>query len=127
MYILAAILFSLPVFLLTLGWRRALEDGQESASSYWRTRCIKAALIVASLATIIGMVFIFNWLWHGGDPHGMGPEPGLWKPLRRLFYCTLVGALALAALGKGKGRFLVLGSVVADMFAVVMVVLMDMD
>ena len=57
----------------------------------------------------------------------MDPSPGLWKSLGPIIKWTLVASVAFVALGKGKGRFLVLKWAVADVFAVAMVYMLQMD
>ena len=127
MYVVSGILFLLPSWLLAFAWARAFDSPQESAHSNWRTDCVKVALVVASLATLASMAFIFSWLHDGGDPHGWGPSPGLWQTLRPVFELALEGTVALAIFGKGKGRLLLLGWALADAFVVIVVFVLAMD
>jgi hypothetical protein len=127
MYICSSILFLLPCSLLLVAWSRVFKSGPDSARPNWRTYCLKAAVLVASLVTLASMAFIASWLSNGGSPHGLDPAPGLWKPLGPLFGRSVVLSVVLAALGKGKGRLLLVGSALANIFAVLMVLVLEMD
>jgi hypothetical protein len=74
-----------------------------------------------------GLAFILAWLHSGGNPHGMGTAPGVWQILVRVFWWTLAASVALAVLGKGKGRFLVLAAAASAVFADFAVIILDMD
>ena len=119
--------FLIPCSLFWVAWRGSIRGSQESEHPSWRTYCVNAALLVAVTATLTSMAFIFSWLLSGGSPHGMDPSPGLWKSLGPIIKWTLVASVAFVALGKGKGRFLVLKWAVADVFAVAMVYMLQMD
>jgi len=127
MYIVSVVLFMIPCSLLWIAWRRSIKGRQESEQADWRTHCITAALLVAATATPTSMAFVFSWLLSGGSPHGMDTPPGLWKPLAAVVKWTLLASLLFAVLGKGRGRFLVLGWAAADVFAVAMVYMLQMD
>ena len=88
---------------------------------------MSAALIVATLATIAAMAFLFSWLHSGGDPHGMGAPPGPWKILGRVTEWLLLGTILLGALGEDRGRLFILGSVPAVAFVVLTVIRLDFD
>jgi hypothetical protein len=57
----------------------------------------------------------------------MDPAPGLWQSLGPNIKWPLGFSVVFAVLGKGKGRFLVLASAVADAFTVAMVFMLQMD
>jgi hypothetical protein len=127
MYIVASVLFLIPSSLLWVAWRRSSKGSQKSHHRSWRMYCINAALLVAGTATLTSIVFAFSWLLNGGSPHGMDASPGLWKSLVPIIKWTLITSVAFAAVGKGKGRFLVLAWAVADVFAIAMVNILQMD
>jgi hypothetical protein len=127
MYITAGVLFLIPCSLLCVAWSRSVRASRESERAEWRRYCVNAALLAASTTTLTSVAFIFSWLLSGGSPHGMDPSPGLWKFLGPTIKWTLLASLALAVVGKGKGRFLILASVLADILAVVMVFRLDFD
>jgi hypothetical protein len=127
MYIVSSFLFLVPGSLLGVAWRRSIKGRQGPQHPTWRTYSINAALLLAGAATLISMAFVFSWLRSGGSPHGMDPSPGLWKSLGPTIKWTLVATVVFAALGKGRGRFLVLAWAVADVFTVAMVYMLQMD
>jgi hypothetical protein len=127
MYIVAVFLFLIPCSLILTGWSRAAKGWQESSEPKWRVNCVTASLLIASCAIPTGLAFILAWLHSGGNPHGMGTAPGVWQILVRVFWWTLAASVALAILGKGKGRFLVLGAAVSAVFADFAVIMLDMD
>jgi hypothetical protein len=127
MYFVAVLLFSIPLALIFVGWRRVLRASHESSQSNWRTKCRTGSLVVASFAVPTGLAFILAWLHSGGNPHGMGTPPGVWQIFVRVFWGTLVVSVILATLGKGEGRFPVLGAAVAAILADYAVIMLDMD
>ena len=127
MYIVAVGLFLVPCCLVLTGWIRAVKGWQKLSAPEWRCNCVTASLLLASCAIPAGLAFIFAWLQSGGDPHGMGTPPGVWQPLARMFRWTLAASVALAIVGKGKGRFLALTSAVSAAFAPFAVMMLDMD
>jgi len=127
MYIVSGILFLIPCSLLWVAWRRSVKGRQEVEQPDWRTYCVNAALLVASIGTLTSVVWVFSWLASGGSPHGLEPSPGLWRYLGPINKWTLLASVAFASLGKGKGRFVVLGWAVADVLTVMMVSILDMD
>lgn len=57
----------------------------------------------------------------------VGPSSGLWQMFRPIFELAQVGTAVLAALGKGKGRLLLLGCALADAIVVLRVILLNLD
>lgn len=57
----------------------------------------------------------------------MGTPPGTWQILVRVYNWTLLTSVILAIVGKGKGRFFVLGAAVAAVLADFTVIRLDMD
>ena len=127
MYFVSTFLFLIPLTLILVGWNRALRSSDDSPGPDWRTRCRTTSLFVASLAVPVGLAFIFAWLHQGGNPHGMGTPPGAWQILVRVYNWTLLASVILAIVGKGKGRFFVLGAAVAAVLADFAVITLDMD
>jgi hypothetical protein len=127
MYIMAVVLFLVPCCLLLTGWSHAIKGWQKLSEPQWRINCMTASLLIASCAILTGIAFIFAWLHSGGNPHGMGTPPGVWQTLGRVFRWMLVVSVALAILGKGKGRFLVLGAAVSAVLVPFAVMMLDID
>jgi hypothetical protein len=127
LYPVTVVLFLFPCLLLFAGWKQAAKGWHEPRQLNYRSKCTNASLVVASLATLVGMACMLAWLRSGGNPHGMGAQPGIWQPLGRVFKWSLALAIILAVVGKGKARSLVLGAAVADVLAGMMVILLDMD
>jgi hypothetical protein len=93
----------------------------------WRIHCVESAFLAGIFGALIGMTANILWLYDGGDPHGMGSAPGFWQQLRVASLCTYPLTLVLAILGKGKGRFFVLGAVAATILADFLVPILQMD
>jgi hypothetical protein len=127
MYIVVAVLFILPSTLLGAAWTTVLRIGGESSRPKWRTYSLYAALTVGTCSTLAAVSFFVSWFHNGGSPHGMTPPLGLWRPFGRVFMCTLVSTLPLAAFGKGKPRFLVVGWAAAIVVATAMVFMLETD
>jgi len=87
---------------------------------------INASLLVAGTATLTSIGFAFSWLLNGGALAEWTHLPGLWKSLVPIIKWTLIASVAFGA-GKGKGRVLVLAWAVADVFAIAMVNILQMD
>lgn len=85
------------------------------------------ALLVASIAIAMGLATILAWLHVGGNPHGMGTPPGVWLIFGRVFWWTLLASVVLAIVGKGNGRFFVLGAALAVVLADLAVIMLNMD
>ena len=83
--------------------------------------------MVATFAVPTGLAFILAWLHSSGNPHGMGTPPGAWQILIRVFWWTLLASVVLTILGKGKGRFLVLGAAATAVLANYAVIMLNMD
>src|SRR5437764_5913530 len=81
LYIVSAILFSLPCGLLISAWLAINRSKGAAPLSTWRRCFVYAALLVGSVSTALNMVWNASWLKHGGSPHGMGAGPGLWQAL----------------------------------------------
>jgi hypothetical protein len=126
MYIVAVFLFLTPIVLIVVGWNRALRHSDPSQSN-WRTTCRTTSLLVASIAVAIGLAAMIAWLHVGGNPHGMGTPPGVWRILDRVFWWTLLSSIVLAIVGKGRGRFFVFGAAVAAVLAGFAVIVLNMD
>ena len=127
MYFVAIFLFLIPIYLIFIGWGRALRASHESPPPKWRSTCRTGSLVIASFAVPTGLAFMLAWLHSGGSPHGMRTPPGIWQILVRVFWWTLAASVVLAILGKGKGRFLVLAAAVTAILADFSVIMLDMD
>jgi hypothetical protein len=89
--------------------------------------CTTAALVIASCATLMELVFFFSWFHNGGSPHGMMPSPGLWKVAGRIAAGMLAASVALGVFGKGKPRLFNLAWAVALAFVVYAIFMLEMD
>src|SRR5215469_17275600 len=86
--------FSLPVTLLTVGWK-AVAQRKNQGPADWRSPFIWLALFFATVATFTAMAFWFSWNGSGGSPHGMMPGPGLWVRLRAVWELSVVATVAM--------------------------------
>lgn len=109
MMIPTLVLFLLPCSLLWTAWKHSKAITSDRDSRNWRIVCGKAALIMASVSTLLELLFFFSWFYNGGSPHGMMPSPGIWKFVGRISALILVVAVVLSAFGKGRWRLLILG------------------
>jgi hypothetical protein len=126
-YIVTIMLFLLPCSLLWVGWRALATTATEGTTPGWRMYCTVAALIIASCATLLELVFFFAWFQNGGSPHGMMPSPGLRKVVGRIPAWALFASVALGGFGKGKPRLLNLAWAVALVFVRYAIFMLEMD
>jgi hypothetical protein len=108
LYIASAILFLIPWSLLVGSWLASHREGGAPLPS-WRRFAVYAGLLVASISTVLNMVWNGSWLHHGGSPHGMGAGPGLWRNLGPFLVWSFATATVLSLFGKGKARALMVG------------------
>jgi hypothetical protein len=59
-YIVTVMLFLLPCSLLWVGWRTLATTATEGTTPGWRMYCTMAALIIASCAALLELVFFFS-------------------------------------------------------------------
>jgi hypothetical protein len=126
-FIVTIMLFLLPCSLLWVGWRALATTATEGTTPSWRMYCTVAALIIASCATRLELVFFFSWFHNGGSPHGMMPSPGLWKVVVRIPARALFASVALGVFGKGQPRLLNLAWAVALAFVAYAIFMLEMD
>lgn len=127
MYIVSAVLLFPASALLCLAWLHKIKSGNVPNESRWRAYSMVASLIAASCATLIEIGFVVSWFHNGGSPHGMDPSPGLWKTLGPAFRRTMIAAVLLAVLGKGKPRIYVLGWTAAILVGITLIFMLEMD
>jgi hypothetical protein len=127
MYVVTVILFLIPCLLIVVGWISRIRRRNLVEVPQWRIHCVESAFLAGIFGALIGMTANILWLYDGGDPHGMGSAPGFWQQLRVASLCTYPLTLVLAILGKGKGRFFVLGAVAATILADFLVPILQMD
>ena len=127
LYIAAAIFYLIPVSLLAGALVRSTGNEQESVQTAWRKYCLQAALLVATAATLMSVLFVVSWFHNGGDPHGMGPSPGLWSILGPTSAYMGTASVTLALFGKGKGRFMVIGWAVTLFLVINLIFMLDMQ
>jgi hypothetical protein len=108
MYVASGILFLLPCFLLYFSWRCLFLADRRPTLSTWRKYSVKVALLLATVSTLLNVVWNASWLHSGGSPHGMGAGPGVWQPLGPPLVGTFGIATVLSFFGKGKGRILLM-------------------
>jgi hypothetical protein len=127
MLLVASVLFLVPLSLLLMAWRHTIKSRPEAATAGWRKYCGIAALLDATTAILVSMLFTFSWLNNGGSPHGLDPAPGLWQTLRPLIKWALASSFVLAILGKGKVRLLLLGIAPSVVFVSSVIFMLQMD
>jgi hypothetical protein len=127
MYIATVILFLIPLSLVGTAWRGSVASGKDVEQQDWRSHCLKAALIIATFATVMAMAFSLSFTRSGGSPHGLMPPPGLWLTLRPVAMWSVVVTIAVGAFGKGKGRLLVIGSAISIYCVLALLLLLQMD
>jgi hypothetical protein len=107
MFIATMIFFILPSYLLFAAWKQSVINSQEVPFPAWRFFIGRTDLFIAVLSTLLELAFFASYFYNGGDPHGMGPSPGLWKVLGPAAGWTLVVSVCLSFFGRGKSRFLI--------------------
>jgi hypothetical protein len=68
-----------------------------------------AAPVAAACATTLSLIFVFSYLRNGGGIHGSRTSPGLWTTLGPVSAGALVSSLLLAAIGRCRGKLLMVG------------------
>ena len=127
MFIVASVLFLLPVSLLAAAWRRYFRAADTTRIPEWRSYFGVVALVLASLATVLELIFFFSWFHNGGSPHGMMPSAGIWKFIGRIAFWTFLTSILLTFLGKGSWRILVSAWVVSLCLVVPLIFALEMD
>jgi len=126
-FIVATVLFLVPVGLLAAAWRQYFRGAVTTQIPRWRSFSGIVALLLASLATVLELVFFFSWFHNGGSPHGMMPSFGIWKFIGRIAYWTFLTSILLTFFGKGKWRVLVSAWVVSVCLVVPLIFTLEMD
>jgi len=127
MYAATVILFLIPLSILSVAWRGSVVSAEDVEQQDWRSHCLKAALVIATFATVIAMAFSLSFTHSGGSPHGLMPPPGLWLILRPIAMWSVVATVAIGAFGKGKSRVLVIGSAISIFGVLALLLLLQMD
>jgi hypothetical protein len=126
-YVATGILFLIPASLLISATINSLRGEKSLALPKWRKYIVAAAVLTATISTIIHLVWNFSWLRSGGSPHGMGAGPGLWQSLGHLLVGTWISALALALFGSWKLRALFFGWWLSMYFVFQMIYVLQFD
>jgi hypothetical protein len=127
MSIVAFVLFLIPSALLAAAWRRFIDAAGDAQTLRWRSYSGAGALSLASLATLLELIFFFSWFHNGGSPHGMSPSPGIWKFVGRIAFWMFVASVTLAFFGKGRWRILISAWVVSLCLVVPLIFALEMD
>jgi len=127
MYVATVILFAIPWSIVAVAWGRAVKTNSAPMRRDLRSNFVWLGLIAATFATLTAMCFEFSWTYNGGSPHGMGPGPGSWLPLRRIAMWAVAGTIVLGAFGKGKVRLLIIGSAISIVVVDTMLAMLEME
>ena len=127
MSIVALVLFLIPSALLAAAWRRFIHAVGDAQTPRWGSYSGAGALSLASLATLLELIFFFSWFYNGGSPHGMSPSPGIWKVVGRIAFWTFVASITLAFFGKGRWRILISAWVVSLCLVVPLIFALEVD
>lgn len=127
MYVAMVILFIIPATTLSLAWARPEKSDERANPPEWRLECARFARIVAIIALMASIGFEISWTYNGGSPHGMTPPRGVWKIFGPVAIGSVIGAIALGALGKGRGRLLVVVSAISIFFADLLLSMLEMQ
>jgi hypothetical protein len=127
MLIVTIILFLAPGTLLAAAWRRYFRGAEETQISQWRLYSGAVALSLASLATVLELVFFLSWFHNGGSPHGMLPSPGIWKFVGRVALWVIATSIVLALFGKGRWRTLFSVWMASICIVVPLIFMLEMD
>jgi hypothetical protein len=127
MYIASVALFLIPLSIISIAWRRELAVGTKLDDQDWRSYCLRAALLFVTITAVSAMCSFLSQTFNGGSPHGAMPSPGLWMRLRYITGFSIVSAVILGLLAKGKGRLLVLGAAISIVFVLYVLTHFEMD
>jgi hypothetical protein len=126
-FIVTVVLFLVPGTLLAAAWRRYFREAAVTQIPRWRSYSGAAALSLASLATVLDLVFFFSWFHNGGSPHGMSPSPGIWKFAGRIAFWKFVSSVVLTLFGRGKWRILLSVWMASICIVVPLIFMLEMD
>lgn len=126
MFVISVVLFLLPCSLLWKAWR-GFTRTDSAQTSDWRVFFGKASLIAAVCSTALELVFFYSWFHNGGSPHGMMPDPGIWKFAGRISFGVLIGSVVLSAGAKGKWKFFIPAWAISYLFVAYVVFMLERD
>lgn len=127
MSIVAFVLFLIPSALLTGAWRRFTREVGDTRTPLRSWYFGAAALSLASLATLLELIFFFSWFHNGGSPHGMLPAPGIWEFVGRIALWMFVASIILTFFGNGRWRVLFSAWAVCLCIVVPVIFTLEMD
>ena len=127
MYVAMLILFIIPTAILLLAWVRPEKSDDSANTPEWRLECARLARIGATLALMASISFEISWTYNGGSPHGMTPPRGIWKIFGLVTIGSVITSIALGALGKGRGRLLVVASAISIFFVDLLLSMLEMQ
>ena len=127
MSLVAFVLFLMPSALLAGAWRRFIRAADNTQTPRLRSYFGAGALSLASLATLLELIFFFSWFHNGGSPHGMLPSPGIWKLVGRIAFWMFVASIILTFVGKGRWRIMICAWVVSLCVVVPLIFALEMD
>jgi hypothetical protein len=126
-YLISALLYMIPLSFLCVAWRDDRRRAEGPIHPNWRSGCLRAALLAASCATPLSLMFVFSYLNHNGGIHGSEPSPGLWRVMGPVSNAAVVFSFAMALLGKGVGRGKLIGWALGVIGAVAVTVQLALD
>ena len=127
MLVATGVLFVPACFLFLAACVRALAPTEELAAPRWRNYCLKAAISLTGFAILTNLIFFISWFHNGGSPHGLHPSPGIWTKVCPTHDWLPVASIVVAALGKGRGRWLAAGSALAVILAAYALFMLEME
>ena len=127
MYVAMLILFMIPTAILSVAWVGPEKKNDRASPPQWRSECARFARIGATIALLASIGFETSWTYNGGSPHGMTPPRGLWNIFGLVAIGSVIASIALGALGKGRGRLLVVASAISIFFVDLLLSMLEMQ
>jgi hypothetical protein len=126
-FIVTIVLFLVPGTLLAAAWRRYFREAEVTQIPRWRSYSGVVALSLASLSTVLELIFFFSWFHNGGSPHGMSPSLGIWKFIGRIDFWMFATSVVLTLFGKGRWRVLLSVWMASICIVVPLIFMLEMD
>jgi hypothetical protein len=121
-----ALIFIVPCALLGAAWWRYLRDAKELGVPRWRLYSGTVALVLASGATVLELLFFLSWYHNGGNFYGPMPSPGIWKFVGRIAFGMFLTCIVFMVAGKGRWKIWASAWAVSLCVAVLMIMQGDL-
>jgi hypothetical protein len=99
----------LPCSVLWVAWKRASNAGLDEFRLFGVHPLERPLSLPQTCAMALSFTFLFSYLHNGGGIPGSRTLPRLWSALGPISTGTSAASLLSAAIGRGKGKLLLIG------------------